>query len=106
MSYYVENKEASELHQILIDFYTYLKSKLNPSKEQTHTEESSLLNSNPSTVIEYIKSTIDILITMEVEKAVKYVNEKEEGELEQDLEKLTQNLEAEVRSHIRVNPKL
>ena len=93
------------LQEALIDLYISLKSKatseIKASKQDN--DKGSLQSKNPLTILEYIKSYIDIAISVQVQNALKSVEQKEEeSESLQNLEQLTQSLEAEVRLHIRV----
>jgi len=109
------------LHQSLIGLYLSVKVRSkqeveNYTTEQQEAEEVALQETSPFLIIDYIKSSIDILLNCQMEKAMQ-INEakKEEARREEtnessyqqdgsphELEKLTQGLEAEVRLHIRV----
>lgn len=100
-----------DLHRALIDLYLSLKEELSAKEtrgSQLESEKECLLDTSPYNILKYTKSVIDILVNTKVEKALKEAKEtKEDGlgqyeEAQQDLEQLTQNLEAEVRLHIRV----
>ena len=103
MNYYSNNKEANILHQALIELYLSFKLKLSTDLS-IESEENTLMKTNPFTVINYIKNTVDILINLQIEEAMQKSKQEEIGSAREDsLEKLTQTLETEIRSHIRVN---
>jgi type II restriction/modification system DNA methylase subunit YeeA len=95
------------LHRALVDLYLSLKEELaakGTRGSQVESEKEFLLDTNPHNIFKYIKSVIDILVNTKVEKALKKVKEEKQHEdTQQELELLTQNLEAEVRLHIRVS---
>ncbi len=103
------------LRQALVDLYISLKHRCEPDDFPTapkpESEEAAcLLSTDPLLLVEYIKSSIDILTSTQVEKALQMAEARREEtnesstqpENSQNLEELTQNLEAEVRLHIRV----
>ncbi len=105
------------LQEALVNLYLSVKVRNkddveNYTKEQQTAEESALHGTDPFVIIEYVKSSIDILLNCQMEKAMQMAEAKREETNEssynkgndsppQDLEKLTQGLEAEVRLHIR-----
>jgi len=104
---------SNTLHKALVDLYMSLKQRCEPDEHpaviSAH-EEDNLLALDPMLLVEYIKSSIDILTSTQVEKALQMAEQRREETNEssmqkdnsQNLEELTQNLEAEVRLHIRM----
>ena len=88
------------MKQALIHLYLSLKAKAHCFTSDP--EQLSLLNLNPLTLLDYISSYIDIAINAQVEERMESMKTLKSEEYSQDLEQVTQNLEAEVRSHIRV----
>lgn len=83
-------------------------------------ERENLKKKNPKTLIEYIKSSIEILINLKVEERLNLLkesadkitfnpnNDQENMSDEEEVneyEKLLRQLEGEIRNHIRVNLK-
>jgi len=83
-----------DLQQALIDLYISLKEKA-LIQHQDHFP----LDLEPIKLVSHIKSYVNIAINVQVEKALQV----EDNGASESLEKLTQDLEAEIRSHIRVN---
>eukprot|EP00826_Nyctotherus_ovalis_P056543 TRINITY_DN7654_c0_g1_i32.p4 TRINITY_DN7654_c0_g1~~TRINITY_DN7654_c0_g1_i32.p4 ORF type:complete len:101 (-),score=38.18 TRINITY_DN7654_c0_g1_i32:880-1182(-) len=92
------------LQQALIDLYIVLKgrAKMETQTSRAESERRNLLSMNPLTILEYIKSYIDIVVNRQVEEAVKTMEEEKQDESSQNLEQLTQSLEAEIRLYVRV----
>ena len=104
---------TNAVQKALVDLYLSVKFRNGSEEspvEKTEAEESNLLATDPLLLVDYIKSSIDILTNTQVEKALQMAEAKREEENEsstqrenaQNLEELTQSLEAEVRLHIRV----
>ncbi len=91
----------------------------NFDQESFDKERESLKKKNPKSLIEYIKSSIEILINLKVEEKINALKENREkssqsnnkfqssnSEDDDDVneyEKLLRQLESEIRTHIRVN---
>lgn len=79
----------------------------NLNKELLFKEKEALKNTDPLTLIEYIKNSIDILINLKVEEKLEI--EKNSGtNLDQEAkqneyEVLLRKLESDIRSHIKVS---
>jgi len=101
MSYYQNNTEAHHLHLALINLYLSLKSEL-PETHSIETKEPILLKVNPLILLQYIKDTIKILINVKVKEKLEKMKKGRILLKSNSIENLTQNLEAEIRSHIRV----
>jgi len=110
---HLADKSGHSLQQALIGLYLSVKVRSKQdvesySKGKQEEEEESLKEADPFLIIEYVKSSIDILMNCQMERAVQMAEAKREAENEsrqdcpRDLEQLTQSLEAEVRLHIRV----
>ena len=80
-------------------------------------EKTRLSHNDPFTIIEYIRSSIEILMNMKIEENElehqKNITKDQDSELDlsmqeppKDYERMLQSLEAEIRNHIRVNPTL
>ena len=106
-------KSPRSLRKALAGLYLGVKVRSKPEIELYTTdkqqeEEASLLDTDPFTLIEYIRESIDILVNFQMEKAMQIAEEKRKDACEsstQDeasLEQLTQGYEAEIRLHIRV----
>jgi hypothetical protein len=67
-------------------------------------EKENLRKTDSLTVIEYIKSSIDILIQMKVDEQVESIQREraEKEEDQQDYESVLVKLESDIRGHIRV----
>ena len=80
------------------------------NKEMQLEEEVTLQDTDPFTLIDYIRESIDILMNFQVERAMQIAEEKRkeendsstQDETHHDLEQVTQGYEAEIRLHIRV----
>jgi len=97
-----------KLLKALIDLYLSVKvrseeSIKNCTREQIESERRCLLNTNPLSIIDYIRSSVEILLNLkeEEDKTIKgqAVNDIEKQE---SYEEQIQKLEAEARMHIRV----
>ncbi len=69
-------------------------------------EKEKLRKTNPTTIIDYIKNSIDILIDLKVEEkleAIKKLNSSDEAEKQNEYETLLRKLESDIRLHIKVN---
>jgi hypothetical protein len=64
-------------------------------------ERENLKKTNPLTLMEYIKTSIDILIDLKVEERLEK-SKKNTDEDDQDYETLLKKLESDIRGHIRV----
>ena len=73
------------------------------SPEQLEEEEEALENVDTYTVIEYIRNSFDILLNLKMEETRR---SSVEGGNHEDLEKMLQKLEGDVRQHIRVEQQL
>jgi len=68
-------------------------------------EKEKLRKTNPLTIIDYIKNSIDILIDLKVEEkleAIKKLNLSDEIEKQNEYETLLRKLESDIRLHIKV----
>ena len=72
------------------------------SDEQVMEERERLLDTDPFTVLDYIKSSFDILMSMKVAETRTRIPASDQ----EDLEKMLQKLEGDVRQHIRVEQQL
>ena len=68
-------------------------------------EKENLKNQNPLTIMEYIKSSIDILIDLKVEERLENMKRASDSDDENDYESLLRKLESDIRAHIRVRYK-
>lgn len=107
------------LEQALIDLYLNVKVRSTEdiasyNEEKLAEERSTLLTTDPFLIIEYIKTSIEILMNLRVEELVslrehqKVLNESTTSavtpkEPPKDYEEVIQGLEGETRTHIRVN---
>jgi len=93
------------LQEALIDLYIALKvrSNIDIPPPKLESEKRNLHSMNPITILEYIKSYIDILVNTQVEEAIRGMEEEKKDDSSQNLEQLTQSLEAEIRLYVRVN---
>ena len=98
-----------KLLQALIDLYLGVKVRSeeyvkNCKKEQIESERKSLLNTNPLHIIEYIKSSVNILLNLNNEQTNTQhkANESITSDMQENYEEQIQKLEAETRMHIRV----
>ena len=72
-------------------------------------EKERLMGQDPFLIIDYIRSTVEILMNLKMEEVKTKLSEEEEAkstnhDTPQDYEQSLQKLEAEVRNHIRVLP--
>jgi hypothetical protein len=70
-----------------------------------NTERENLKKTNPITIMEYIKSSIDILIDLKVEERMENTKRQTFGDSEDrinEYEPLLKKLEGDIRQHIRV----
>ena len=79
----------------------------NLNTENLNSEKESLRKTNPFTIVEYIKNSIDILIDLKVEEKLDLernssINTKDDEERQNEYETLLRKLESDVRSHIKV----
>jgi hypothetical protein len=66
-------------------------------------EKDNLRKAPPITLIDYIKTSIDILIDLKVEERLEGIRKSTEGDDKQgDYETLLRKLEGDIRQHIRV----
>jgi len=90
----------------LIDLYLYVKVRSkgdieNFSKDKFEEEKKGLQGTDPLIIINYIKSSVEILLSLkDEENRVKY--KEQLSNREETYEEQLQKLEAETRSHIRV----
>lgn len=103
----MEKSENSSLIDKLIDLYLSVKVRSaedieNFTKEKREKERGSLLGINPLLIIDYIKSSIEILLSLKEEQNRKSNYNSMESGLQDDYEIQIQKLEAEARMHIRV----
>jgi hypothetical protein len=84
---------------VLIQIINFDQTTLSKEKER-------LVGQDPFLIIEYIRSTIEILMNLKMEELQAKKNEEEANstnhDTPQDYEQMLQKLEAEVRNHIRV----
>ena len=70
-------------------------------------EREKLRKTNPLTIIEYIKNSIDVLIDLKVEEKIeankKWNLQEEDEERQNEYENLLRKLESDIRLHIKVN---
>ena len=107
-------KPSPAITQALIDLYLNVKVRNsedieNYSEENLEEERGSLKDTDPLIIIDYIKSSIEILLSLKQEDEQqtaqkKPVNESivSEKDVQLDYEQQIQKLEAETRTHIRV----
>ena len=104
---------TKNLKEAIVDLYLNVKvrsqeeiSKFNERKYES--EKSVLLDKDPLLILEYIKSSIEIIMNIKAEDACPASSQGEitPREPPKDYELIIQKLEAEVRSHIRVEQQL
>jgi hypothetical protein len=108
---------SKSVEEALIDLYLNLKIrkqeevfKLNNHKIESlntnamNQERENLKKTNPLTIIEYIKSSIDILIELKVEERMNLEKKllQDEEECMNEYEALLRKLEGDIRQHIKV----
>jgi len=104
-------KSSPTITQALIDLYLNVKVRStedieNYTEEKLDEERETLLETDPLIIIDYIKTSIEILLNLKQEEdhaeLKKNENESMRSEIQQDYESQIQKLEAETRMHIRV----
>eukprot|EP00831_Metopus_contortus_P040709 TRINITY_DN31892_c0_g1_i2.p1 TRINITY_DN31892_c0_g1~~TRINITY_DN31892_c0_g1_i2.p1 ORF type:complete len:347 (+),score=72.02 TRINITY_DN31892_c0_g1_i2:1-1041(+) len=109
----VYKRQTKNLKEAIVDLYLNVKvrsqeeiSKFNEKKYES--EKSVLLDKDPLLILEYIKSSIEIIMNIKAEDACpdSFRGEITPREPPKDYELIIQKLEAEVRSHIRVEQQL
>eukprot|EP00826_Nyctotherus_ovalis_P019530 TRINITY_DN16036_c0_g1_i16.p1 TRINITY_DN16036_c0_g1~~TRINITY_DN16036_c0_g1_i16.p1 ORF type:complete len:251 (+),score=70.88 TRINITY_DN16036_c0_g1_i16:195-947(+) len=103
-------KPDAKLLQALINLYLSVKVRSEHyistyTEEQLQSERKSLLNANPLNIVEYIKTSVEILLNLKEEEKVER-NEARSLETQESYEEQIQKLEAETRMHIRLEQQL
>ena len=111
------SESAPTIEQALIDLYLNVKVRNSEeiatySEEKLDEEREALKETDPLVLIEYVKTSIEILLNLRDEDKAPHkqatshdesiLTQKSDKDPPQDYEQLIQKLEAEVRNHIRV----
>lgn len=96
-----------KLLKALIDLYLNVKVRSeenlkNCTKEQIDKERKAVSNTNPITIVDYIRSSIEILLNLQKEEGTLKQNSIRISDTQESYEEQIQKLEAETRMHIRV----
>jgi hypothetical protein len=101
------NKDKT-LEESIIDLYLGLKLRKPEEDSQKEEERDKLRKTNPKLVLEYVKSSIDILISTTVKEKLERISQNNSeliniDEIEiNEYEKLLRQVEGEIRNHIKV----
>lgn len=96
------------LEESIIDLYLGLKIRKTEDEVQQQEEREKLRKTNPKLVLEYVKSSIDILISTTVKEKLERISQNNSDLIHLDdlevneYEKLLRQVEGEVRTHIKV----
>lgn len=111
-NYFEEEESAAEqnLHQAIIELYLSVKVRNHHESDsltesKVGEERSNLSEVDSFTILDYIRNSFDILMSMKVDETRKSTRHSDKSE-NNDLEKMLQKLEGDVRQHIRVEQQL
>jgi hypothetical protein len=102
------SKEKS-LEESIIDLYLGLKIRKTEDDNRREEEREKLRKTNPKIVLEYVKSSIDILISTTVKEKLERISANNSDLINLDetevneYEKQLRQVESEIRNHIRVS---
>jgi hypothetical protein len=102
------SKEKS-LEESIIDLYLGLKVRKTDDDNRREEEREKLRKTNPKIVLEYVKSSIDILISTTVKEKLERISANNSDLINLDetdvneYEKQLRQVESEIRNHIRVS---
>ena len=117
----IQKRHKRSLHEAIIDLYLDVKIRSKrevnfPQKlqiddfqeEKFKTEKENLKSINPFVILEYIRTSIEIIMNMKLDNEKNQVESNSKASLEppSEYESIIQKLEAEIRNHIRVEQQL
>jgi len=97
-----EHDQSTDLHEAIVDLYLSVKVRQNEdslalSDDQIDEERSNLRSTNSFTVLEYIRNSFDILMSLKPQSN-KHI--KRSSKDTEDLESMVQKYENDIRQHI------
>ena len=102
------NSKEKNLEEYIIDLYLNLKPRLKENNFPKIEDREKLRKTNPRIILEYVKSSIDILINISVKEKLEKISEDNEDLILNDTEvnqyeKQLRQAESQIRSHIKAN---